>query len=245
MNNADEPSDGDDAQAARNAVHRPIRSFVLRAGRMGSGQARALADVGPQFLLPFDAASAWNADQAFGRTAPLLVEIGFGMGQATAAFAQANPQINLLGLEVHPPGVGSLLKQIQEASLSNIRIVQHDAVEVLRTMVADASLTGIHCFFPDPWHKKRHHKRRLIQAPFAKLMAQKLAPNGYIHLATDWQAYAQQMLEVMNAEPKLSNQSPTGFVPRPETRPITKFERRGLLLGHGVWDLLHKRRAGD
>ncbi len=219
----------------------PLRSFVVRAGRMGPGQQRALETLGPQFIVPH-ATTPMDREVTFGRRADLIVEIGFGMGQATAAFAFAHPEINLLGMEVHPPGVGSMLKQIGEARLLNMRIVQHDAVEVLRDMIEPDSLAGIHCFFPDPWHKKRHHKRRLIQAPFVQQLAQRLKPGGYLHLATDWQPYAEQMLEVLNAEALLQNTSGSGYTPRPASRPITKFERRGLALGHGVWDLLFVRR---
>ncbi len=218
-----------------------MRSFVLRAGRMGPGQARALLTLGPRFLLPYTPAPV-DVAALFERAAPTLVEIGFGMGHATAAFAAARPDINLLGIEVHPPGVGSLLKLIGEQSLPNVRVVQHDAVEVLTHMVAPGTLAAVHCFFPDPWHKKRHHKRRLIQPAFAQLLATRLAPDGYLHLATDWDDYAQQMLEVLNATPGLINTAGVdGFVPRPDSRPITKFETRGLRLGHGVWDLVYRR----
>ena len=219
---------------------RSIRSFVVRAGRMGSGQTRALAELGPRFVLPF-APDAFDATAAFGRRAPLVVEIGFGMGDATAAIAQAMPDTDFLGLEVHPPGVGSLLKHIGDKQIANIRIVQHDAVEVLDRMIAPGSLAGVHIFFPDPWHKKRHHKRRLIQPAFVRQLAERLAPGAYLHCATDWEPYAQQMLEVLAADPLLEN-SADGFAPRPAYRPLTKFENRGLKLGHGVWDLVFRRR---
>ncbi len=219
---------------------RSIRSFVLRAGRMGSGQARALAELGPRFLLPYQPVLL-DLDAAFGRQAPQVVEIGFGMGHATAAIADAQRETDYLGLEVHEPGVGALLKRIEELGLDNLRIVQHDAVEVFNHMLAEASLDGIHIFFPDPWHKKRHHKRRLIQPAFVALLAQKLKPGGYLHLATDWEDYARQMLEVISAEPQLANTT-DDFAPRPEYRPLTKFEQRGLRLGHGVWDLVFRRR---
>lgn len=219
---------------------RPIRSFVLRAGRMGSGQTRALQSLGPRFMLPY-APGPIDFEAAFGRRAPVVLEIGFGMGDATAAIAQQLPAIDFLGVEVHTPGVGALLRQIGERGLSNLRLVQHDAVEVLRSMVPPGSLAGIHVFFPDPWHKKRHHKRRLIQPPFVAELAQHLATGGYLHCATDWEPYAQQMLEVLDAEPLLVNTA-DGYAPCPDYRPKTKFEARGLRLGHGVWDLVFRRR---
>jgi len=207
---------------------------------MGSGQQRALRELAPLFVLPFAPTPPdWAA--AFGREAPLVLEIGFGMGDATAAIAAAQRQTDFVGVEVHPPGVGSLLQHIEHLGLSNVRIVQHDAVEVLERMVAAASLAGVHLYFPDPWHKTRHHKRRLIQPPFAALLASRLAPGGYLHCATDWEPYAQQMLQVLSAEPLLANTA-DGFAERPEWRPPTRFERRGLRLGHGVRDLLFRRR---
>jgi len=219
--------------------HRPVRSFVLRAGRLGTGQARALADLGPRFVQPFQPGSVdWGT--IFGRQAPRVLEIGFGMGQATAAIAAARPDLDFIGVEVHQPGVGALLREIGERGLGNIRIVQHDAVEVLRQMVAPASLAGVHVFFPDPWHKKRHHKRRLIQPGLVDLLASRLAPGGWLHCATDWDDYAQQMLQVLGDCPALANTA-DGYAPRPAMRPLTKFEARGLKLGHGVWDLLFKR----
>jgi tRNA (guanine-N7-)-methyltransferase len=221
------------------SARRGIRSYVVRAGRMGSGQERALAELGPRFVLPF-AAAVPDWDGLFGRHAPHVLEIGFGMGGATAEIAQALPGTDFIGVEVHTPGVGALLRQIGERGLSNLRIVQHDAVEVLEQMVEPASLAGVHVFFPDPWHKKRHHKRRLIQPPFVRLLASRLAPGGYLHCATDWQPYAEQMLEVLGAEPSLRNRS-DGYAPRPLYRPLTKFEQRGLKLGHGVWDLVFER----
>jgi len=222
------------------AARRPIRSYVLRAGRMGSGQARALAELGPRFVLPF-ASAPLDAAAVFGRDAPLVVEIGFGMGQATAQIAAAQPERNFIGIEVHPPGVGALLQRIDEAGLTNLRIVQHDAVAVLEAMIAPAALAGVQVFFPDPWQKKKHHKRRLIQPEFVSLLASRLAPGGRLHCATDWQPYAEQMLAVLSAEPLLANTC-DGYAPRPEVRPLTKFEQRGLNLGHGVWDLVFLRR---
>jgi tRNA (guanine-N7-)-methyltransferase len=220
---------------------------------MGSGQVRALEDLGPQFVLPFSA-QAFDAAATFGRKAPMVVEIGFGMGDATASIAASQADTNFLGIEVHPPGVGALLKHIGERGLGNIRIVQHDAVEVLEHMLAPQSLAGINVFFPDPWHKKRHHKRRLIQPALVSLLASRLVPGGTLHCATDWQPYAEQMLEVLSGEPLLINSvanTVTGtsadagksgsFAPRPDHRPLTKFENRGLRLGHGVWDLVFRR----
>ena len=219
---------------------RGIRSFVLRAGRMGTGQIRALEELGPRFLIPY-AAAPLNLNTAFGREAPKVLEIGFGMGTATAAIAQAHPETDYLGVEVHTPGVGALLKRMGELDLTNLRIVQHDAVEVLEHMLPNACLDGVHIFFPDPWHKKRHHKRRLIQPAFVALLVRKLKPGGYLHLATDWADYAEQMLAVLSANRDLGNTA-QGYAPRPEYRPLTKFEQRGVRLGHGVWDLIFKRR---
>lgn len=219
---------------------RRVRSFVIRAGRMGSGQARALQTLAPRFVLPY-AAQALHRHATFGREADLVVEIGFGMGQAAAAFAKDHPGIDLLGIEVHPPGVGALLQLIDAEGLSNLRIVQHDAVDVLEHMLAPASVSGFHIFFPDPWPKKRHHKRRLIQPPLVALLASRLAPGGYVHLATDWEPYAEHMLAVLEREPSLVNASPGGYVPRPASRPVTKFERRGVALGHGVRDLVFRK----
>ncbi len=226
-------------------MHPRIRSYVLRAGRVGSGQARALAEMGPQFLLPYQP-GVLDLDAAFGRAAldakpvPRILEIGFGMGEGLAEIAAAHPDKDYLGVEVHTPGVGALLKQLGERHLTNVRVVQHDAVDVLTHMLAPASLAGIHIFFPDPWHKKRHHKRRLIQPPLVSLLASRLVPGGYLHLATDWQDYAVQMLAVLGAEPQLCN-TVEDYAPRPLTRPLTKFEQRGLRLGHGVWDLVFRR----
>ena len=234
-------ADPDAATPAHPHRDRPVRSFVLRAGRLGSGQARALVELGPRFLLPFQSAPLdWDA--AFGRRAPQVLEIGFGMGQATAAIAAARPDLDFIGIEVHQPGVGALLREIGSLGLTNIRIVQHDAVQVLQQMVVPATLAGVHVFFPDPWHKKRHHKRRLIQPALVDLLASRLAPGGWLHCATDWDDYAQQMLQVLGSCPALANTA-GGFAPRPEMRPLTKFEARGLKLGHGVWDLLFTRNA--
>ncbi|CUA97329.1 tRNA (guanosine(46)-N7)-methyltransferase TrmB [Thiomonas bhubaneswarensis] len=230
---ADHTPDADDAQAPR---HRAIRSFVLRAGRTTEAQSRALATLGPRWIVPFaDRVPDWSA--VFGREAPRVLEIGFGMGDATAKIAAARPEIDFIGVEVHPPGVGALLQRIDEARLSNLRIVQFDAVQVLRQMIAPRSLHGLHIYFPDPWPKKRHHKRRLIQPEFVQLATSRLQPGGYLHCATDWQPYAEHMLQVLRAEPGLVNTA-ADYAPRPDWRPVSKFERRGLKLGHGVWDLM-------
>lgn len=218
---------------------RAIRSYVLRAGRMGTGQQRALEELGPRFVLPYQA-QALDAATTFGRTAPLVLEIGFGMGGATAQIAQTLPDHDFIGVEVHTPGVGALLKLIGEHDIPNLRIVQHDAVEVLDHMIAPGSLAGVHVFFPDPWHKKKHHKRRLIQPAFVQKLVGRLAPGGYLHCATDWEDYAVQMLEVLSAEPGLVNTA-DGYAPQPAYRPGTKFEARGLRLGHGVWDLVFRK----
>jgi tRNA (guanine-N7-)-methyltransferase len=242
MNAAPTPA-ADPAAPADVAFPKNIRSFVRRAGRTTTGQARALQDLGPQFVLPYTG-HPLDLAAAFGRAAPTILEIGFGMGEATAHIAALLPTDNFLCCEVHPPGVGALLKRIDEQQLNNIRIVAHDAVEVIDHMLAPQSLAGIHIFFPDPWHKKRHHKRRLIQPPLAAKLAARLMPGGYLHCATDWRPYAEQILGVLGAEPLLKNTADErdgGFAPKPGYRPLTKFENRGLKLGHGVWDLVFKR----
>ena len=253
-----------------------IRSFVLRAGRTTAGQQRALDELGPQFLIPFQDHEL-NLSAAFGGSShPKILEIGFGMGETTAKIAALRSKDDFLAIEVHPPGVGALLKLIGENDLRNLRLIRHDAVEVLEKMIPPDSLDGIHIYFADPWHKKRHHKRRLIQADFVKLLVSRLKPGAYLHLATDWHNYAEQMLLVLNAEAALVNTSthlakietfsiadvakegdsskefkPTAqqlsaehpaYVERPDYRPITKFENRGLKLGHGVWDLVYKKK---
>jgi tRNA (guanine-N7-)-methyltransferase len=220
-------------------AERRIRSFVTRAGRLSVAQARAIEELSPRFCLPYRK-SALDLEQCFDRAAPVILEIGFGMGDTTAQIAAAMPERNFIGVEVHTPGVGSLLKLIGEQKLENLRIVQHDAVEVLTHMIAPQSLAGVHVFFPDPWHKARHNKRRLIQGPLVSLLASRLAPGAYLHCATDWEDYAVQMLEVLGAEPALRN-SADGYAPRPAYRPVTKFENRGLRLGHGVWDLVFEK----
>ncbi len=222
--------------------HRAIRSYVLRAGRIGSGQRRALDMLAPRFVLPNGDARLDGA-AIFGRRAPLVVEIGFGMGDATADIAAASPATDFIGVEVHEPGIGALLQRIDAAGLANLRIVRDDAVRVLTERIAPGSLAGVNVFFPDPWHKKKHHKRRLIQPGFVALLASRLAAGGLLHCATDWQPYAEQMLAVLDAEPLLRN-TVHGYAPRPAHRPLTKFEQRGQRLGHGVWDLLFERRDG-
>jgi tRNA (guanine-N7-)-methyltransferase len=220
---------------------RHVRSFVVRRGHLSDGQKRAHDTLMPRWGIPYRAAPL-DFEQVFGRRAPVVLEIGFGMGDSTARIAAATPGTDFLCVEVYTPGVGALLRRIEEQGLSNLRIVQHDAVEVLRDMVPRDSLAGMHVFFPDPWPKKRHHKRRLIQPAFVAQLAARIAPGGYLHCATDWEDYAFGMLEVLAAEPLLVNTT-TGFAARPAHRPPTKFERRGLRLGHGVWDLVFERRA--
>jgi tRNA (guanine-N7-)-methyltransferase len=219
--------------------HPPIRSYVLRQGRFSRGQQRALAELLPTMGVPY-APVPLDFPAIFGRRAPVVVEVGSGMGETTARIAQENPGIDYLAIEVHAPGVGSLLRQLAAASLGNVRVVQHDAVDVMRDMVPAGSLAGIHVFFPDPWPKKRHHKRRLIQPDFARLLAERLAPGGYLHVATDWQEYAEHALAVLSHEELLANTA-ENYAPRPATRPQTKFERRGIKLGHGVWDIVFTR----
>jgi tRNA (guanine-N7-)-methyltransferase len=218
---------------------RPIRSFVLRQGRFSPAQQRAHETLLPRFGVAF-APAALDLETIFGRTAPKILEIGSGMGETTAEIAQAMPECDFLAVEVHAPGVGSLLKRIEERGLGNVRIVQHDAVEVVERMIAIGSLAGIHIFFPDPWPKRKHHKRRLLQPLFVHSLAMRLAKGGYLHVATDWEDYAGAMLTALTAEPLLVNTA-REFAPRPAYRPLTKFERRGLKLGHGVWDLVFRR----
>ncbi|MEK6591907.1 MAG: tRNA (guanosine(46)-N7)-methyltransferase TrmB [Pseudomonadota bacterium] len=218
----------------------PIRSYVLRQGRVSNAQQRAYDTLLPQYGIPY-APQGIDLHGVFGRHAPIILEIGFGMGETTATIAAAHPENDYLGIEVHTPGVGSLLKQIDERALANVRIVQHDAVEVLQHMIPPSTLDAVHIFFPDPWPKKRHHKRRLIQPAFVALAASRLKPTGHIHAATDWQEYAEQMLTVLSAEPALENTA-ASYAERPAYRPQTKFETRGLKLGHGVWDIVFRKR---
>jgi tRNA (guanine-N7-)-methyltransferase len=224
-------------------TRRPIRSFVLRAGRVTAAQERALKELWPAFGLDFNGARI-DLDAAFGRSSERCLEIGFGAGEVIGTLAKTNPHIDYLGVEVHRSGVGRLLLGAAQAELSNLRVICHDAVEVLTTAIAEHSFDAILIFFPDPWHKKRHHKRRLIDASFVEMLAEKLRPHGVLRLATDWQAYAEQMLEVCNACVSLASLSADGsYVPRPEFRPPTRFERRGERLGHGVWDLAYEKRG--
>ncbi len=226
------------------AEHRPIRSFVLRQGRVSNAQRRAHEMLMPEYGIPFTGTSSENLldlDHIFGRSAPRFLEIGFGMGETTATIAKTHPGNDYLAVEVHTPGVGSLLKQIEELGLTNIRVIQHDVVEVLQYALPPECLDGVHIFFPDPWPKARHHKRRLIQADFIALLCRHLKRGGYIHAATDWEDYASQILDVLSREPQLSNTA-IDYAPRPEYRPLTKFEQRGLRLGHGVWDLIFRKK---
>ncbi len=216
--------------------HPPIRSYVLRQGRFSPAQQRAYAELMPRFGVPFRPV-ALDFEALFGRPAPVVAEIGSGMGETTARIAGENPEVDYLAIEVHAPGVGSLLRRVEEEGLTNVRVVQHDAVEVLREMIPEGSLAAIHVFFPDPWPKKRHHKRRLVQPAFVALAASRLARGGRVHVATDWQEYAEQVLAVLAETGGLRNTA-QGFAPRPPWRPETKFERRGRKLGHGVWDVL-------
>ena len=228
-----------EAEASEAAGHGHIRSYVRRMGRLSQAQERYLNEMMPKIGLPYQA-SPLSLETAFGRPAPKILEIGCGMGETTAHIAAHHPELDYLGIEVHTPGIGSLCKQIAEKGLTNLRLIQHDAVEVVTHMLPEASLDGVHIYFPDPWPKKRHHKRRLVQSPFIQLLTSRLKPGGYIHCATDWENYAEQMLEVLSAEPMLSN-THEGYAPRPDFRPLTKFENRGLRLGHGVWDLIFTR----
>lgn len=220
---------------------RPVRSYVLRQGRISHAQQRAYDALLSVFAIPY-CAQEIDLTRVFGRDAPQVVEIGFGMGESTAEIAASRPGTDFIGVEVHTPGVGSLLKQLGERDLKNVRVIQHDAVEVLQTMVGENTLSGIHIFFPDPWPKTRHHKRRLIQPEFVRLLASRLRPGGYIHAATDWEHYAEHILTTFQNESLLENTA-KGYAPRPAYRPLTKFEQRGLKLGHGVWDILFKKRG--
>lgn len=218
---------------------RAIRSFVLRQGHMTAAQQRAIDTLWPQFGIDYQM-SELDLNQAFGRNNPKVLEIGFGMGTATVEIAKRLPDTDFLAIDVHGPGVGNILKLMEEEQVGNIRVMRHDAVEVVENMLADGALEGIHIFFPDPWHKKRHRKRRLIQAPFVEKLLPKLKAGGYIHMATDWEEYAVQMLEVLSGSDCLQNTA-GGYAPTPDYRPETKFEARGKRLGHGVWDLVFKR----
>jgi len=220
------------------SMQRTVRSFVRRAGRITPGQQRALDTLWPRYGLEFEPQVADPAAW-FGNTRPLTLEIGFGNGDSLLEIARTNPERNFLGIEVHRPGVGKLLMSLEQAGIGNVRIICHDAVEVLRQQIPDGSLDRVLVFFPDPWPKKRHHKRRLIQPEFVSLLARKLRRGGRLHMATDWENYAEQMLEVMQASPEFENaRAGGGFSQRPPDRPLTKFEQRGQRLGHGTWDLV-------
>ncbi len=233
--------------SAEDLRHRAIRSFVMRMGRMTDAQRRALDDLWPRWGVdlpaPDASGAAWlDLDQVFGRVAPRALEIGFGNGESLAQLAATNPQRDYLGIEVHRPGVGHLLLLAEKHGLGNVRAICHDAVEVLQRHIAPGSLDEVLILFADPWHKKRHHKRRLIQTPFVDLLASRVRAGGLLELATDWQPYAEQMLEVLGSSRWFTNLSPEGsYVPRPDWRTLTRFERRGERLGHGVWDLAFRR----
>ena len=237
---------------------RRIKSFVMRAGRTTGGQQKAIDELGPKFLIPYKPVLLdWQQAFEHEKTSayrPRILEIGFGMGETTAFIAAKRIEDDFIAIEVHEPGVGALLKRIGEQDITNLRLIRHDAVEVVEHMLDENSLDGIHIYFPDPWHKKKHNKRRLIQPEFVKLLVGKLKSGGYIHLATDWQEYAVQMLEVLTAEEAIVNTSKeletledgrvvSGYAERPDYRPITKFENRGLKLGHGVWDLVFTKKG--
>lgn len=225
-----------------NTIHREIKSFVLRQGKITKGQQTALEEHLATYAIQFDKNTQLDLPSIFQRSAPKIIEIGFGMGNATWQIAKNNPENDYLGIEVHLPGVGSLLNYIVDNQVGNLKLIRHDAVEVLRYMIADNSIDGFHIYFPDPWHKKRHHKRRIIQIEFIKLLVEKLKPTGYIHLATDWEDYAIWMLDILNQESHLQNTSAdNNYIARPEFRPLTKFENRGIKLGHQVWDLMFKK----
>ncbi|MDH5446705.1 MAG: tRNA (guanosine(46)-N7)-methyltransferase TrmB [Gammaproteobacteria bacterium] len=220
---------------------RHIRSFVRREGRLTKAQQQALDLLGPKLMLE-PSSGQLDLDSVFGRTAPRYLEIGFGDGKSLAHMAAAQPEVDFLGVEVHRPGVGSLLIQVERQSFTNVRVICADVVEVLKNMIPDASLDKVFLFFPDPWHKKRHHKRRLVQPDFVAMLKSKLKPDGVFHMATDWEDYAIHMLSVMKSAPGFKNMaSDGGYVMRPEYRPLTKFEARGQRLGHGVWDLMFRR----
>lgn len=223
-------------------MKRDIKSFVLRAGRVSPRQQHALDHLLADFTLPMQL-TPWCFAEVFGREADTVVEIGFGMGASLLTMAMARPEVNFIGIEVHRAGLGSLVADLHDGGVTNVRIAPFDACDVFRTCLPDSSLAGIQIFFPDPWPKKRHHKRRLIQPDFVNVLVQKVKDGGFIHCATDWQEYAEQMNGVLSNNPSLINQLPAGgFSERPDTRPLTKFEQRGQRLGHGVWDLIFLRK---
>lgn len=219
---------------------RKVRSFVLRPGRLTASQQQALDKLWP--IIGIDKGdSSLDYAALFGNTKPVTLEIGYGMGGSLAVMAQADPERNFIGIEVHPPGIGNLLKLIEEHDIKNLRLMDDDAVEILKNRVPDQSLERVHLYFPDPWPKKKHHKRRIVQPDFVKLIAQKLAPNGVFHMATDWEEYAIHMAELMEAAEDFVSTADTPYIDRPDFRPLTKFENRGLKLGHGVWDLIYRK----
>jgi tRNA (guanine-N7-)-methyltransferase len=215
---------------------KPIRSYVIRSGRMTDGQRLAFDEFWPKYGLSLFAGPL-NAAAVFGNHNPLVVEVGFGMGDSLVAMAQAEPEVNFVGIEVHSPGVGRLIASAGQLGLDNLRVYMADAKDVLRDCIVDGSLHRFQLYFPDPWHKTKHHKRRIVEPEFVALVARKLASDGLIHMATDWESYARQMLRVLQANEQLTNRA-DGYAERPEFRPKTKFEARGVRLGHGVWDLL-------
>lgn len=232
----------DNSQTAPDAEKRRIKSFVLRQGRLSQAQQNAIDAMWPKYGLELKE-ELLDFQQEFGREAPTIVEIGFGMGASLAAMAEANPQNNYIGIEVHRPGVGALLKLVQEKGLTNIRVFNDDAVEVLRQRVPLNSLAGVFLFFPDPWHKTKHKKRRIVQPDFVATLAKHLTDDGHFHMATDWEDYAKHMMQVMSHAPDYQNTSGEGeYTPRPDYRPLTKFEQRGHRLGHGVWDLIFAKK---
>lgn len=224
-------------------MHYSIKSFVLRTGRVSHRQKLALDEWLVHYELP-SPGKEWDLTSAFGRRADTVVEIGFGMGDSLVTMAKASPEINFVGIEVHRAGIGSLVAALHEEGIQNVRVAPFDAVEVLKTCIANEGLAGVQIFFPDPWPKKRHQKRRLIQPEFIRMLVDKIKIGGFIHCATDWEDYAAQMLSVLSGESRLLNAHPEGgFMPRPERRPLTKFEQRGNRLGHGVWDLMFVRKT--
>ena len=232
-------------EVRQDSKHPRVRSFVTRAGRISNAQQRAIDQLLPVHGIVYRCEPV-NLAELFGRSAPVVLEIGFGMGETTAYLAQTHRDVDFVGIEVHTPGIGALLKMIGEQSLTNLRVIQHDAVEVLEHMISPATLAGIHVFFPDPWQKARHHKRRLLNSELVALLTSRLIGGGYLHCATDWENYAQQILEVLSAEPGLElNTSQVSRQNPKMTRPVTKFENRGLKLGHGVWDLVAIRTGGS
>lgn len=237
----DNGQDGAETGTDKPKHMRTVRSFVLRTGRMTEGQQNAMAAVWPRMGLNV-ADGKLDLAQTFGREAPVVLEIGFGMGDSLVEMAKAQPEKNYIGIEVHTPGVGRLLSNADEAGLTNIRVFEHDAVEVLDQCIPDGSLDTLQLFFPDPWHKKKHHKRRIVQPAFAQAIRKKLKVGGVFHMATDWENYAEHMMEVMSAAEGYNNVAGDGqYSPQPEWRPVTKFQKRGERLGHGVWDLMFAR----